>query len=177
MAWTAPMTAVAGAVFTAAQYNTYVRDNFLTLDVSLATVENSFFAGNGTNSIVQRTPAWDARTGGSTTTSTSHADLADGVGPSVTVATGTMAMVWIYCNQYNTSAAAAWMTFEISGDTTLAASDTNAVQMQGTDGDRAGAGILVDTLTGGTNTFTAKYRVSTSGTGYFSQRRIVVWPF
>src|ERR1044072_861619 len=176
MAWTAPMTAVAGAGFTAAQYNTYVRDNFLTLDVSMASVEGSFFAGNGTNSVVQRTPAWDVRTGGSTTASLTHTDLADGVGPSVTVATGTMAMVWIYCNQYNTSGAAAWMTFEISGDTTLAASYINAVQMQGTDGDRCGAGILIDTLTGGTNTFTAKYRVSTSGTGYFSQRRIPLWP-
>jgi hypothetical protein len=177
MTWTAPMTAVAGAVFTAAQYNQHVRDNFLELDVAQATVENSFFAGNGPNDVVQRTPTWAARTGGSTTTSTSYTDLADAVGPSVTVATGTIAMVWIYCNQYNTSGSAAWMTFEISGDTTLAASDTNAVQMQGTDGDRAGAGILIDTLTGGMNTFTAKHRVSTSGTGYFSQRRIVVWPF
>lgn len=177
MAWTAPMTAVAGAVFTAAQYNTHVRDNFLTLDVAVATREGSIITGNGANSVVQRTPAWDARTGGSTTASTSYTDLADGVGPSVTVETGTIAMVWVYCNQYNTSGAAAWMTFEISGDTTLAANDINAVQMQGTDGDRCGAGILVDTLTGGTNTFTAKHRVSTSGTGYFSQRRITVWPF
>lgn len=177
MTWTAPMTAVAGAVFTAAQYNQHVRDNFLELDVAGATVENSIIAGNGLNRVIQRTPAWDARTGGSTTASTSYTDLADGAGPSVTVETGTIAMVWIYCNQYNTAGTAAWMTFEISGDTTLAASDINAVQMQGTDGDRVGAGILVDTLTGGTNTFTAKHRVSTSGTGYFSQRRIAVWPF
>lgn len=177
MTWTAPMTAVATAVFTAAQYNQHVRDNFLELDVAQATAENSFFAGNGPNSVVLRTPTWDSRTGGSTTASTTYTDLADGVGPSVTVQSGTIAMVWIYCNQYNTSGTAAWMTFEISGDTTLAASDTNAVQMQGTDGDRCGAGILVDTLTGGTNTFTARYRVSTSGTGYFSQRRIAVWPF
>jgi len=175
--WTAPMTAVAGSVFTAAQYNQYVRDNFLQLDVALATTEGSIIAGNGLNSVVQRTPAWDARTPGSTTTSTSYTDLADGVGPSVTVTTGTMAMVWIYCNQYNTSGTAAWMTFEVSGDSAITANDATAVQLQGTDGDRCGAGILVDTLTGGTNTFTAKYRVSTSGTGYFSQRRITVWPF
>lgn len=180
MTWTAPMTAVATAVFTAAQYNQHVRDNFLELDVAQATAENSFFAGNGPNSVALRTPTWDSRTGGSTTASLTYTDLADGVGPSVTVQSGTIAMVWIYCNQYNNDTGgtrAAWMTFEISGDTTLAASDTNAVQMQGTDGDRCGAGILVDTLTGGTNTFTAKYRVSTAGTGYFSQRRIAVWPF
>lgn len=179
MAWTAPMTAVAGSVFSASMYNQYVRDNFLMLDAALATQAGSFFAGNGANSIVQRTPTWASMTSGATTTATTYGDLNDGVGPSVTVDTGTIAMVWVYCNQFNNDAAirAAWMTFEISGATTLTASDTNAVQMQGVDGNRVGAGILVDTLTGGTNTFTAKYRVTTSGTGYFSQRRIVVWPF
>lgn len=177
MAWTAPMTAVAGAVFTAAQFNQYVRDNLNEAAVAKATIKNAIFAGDGTGSVAQRTPRWAAKTGGSTTTGTSYTDLADGVGPTITLTTGSKALVWIYCNQYNDAGNAAWMAFEISGATATSASDSFAVQGQGTDGDRVGAGFLIDTLTGGSNTFTAKYRVSTAGTGYFSQRRINVWPF
>lgn len=177
MAWTAPMTAVTGNVLTAAQWNQFVRDNLGMTAVANATVEGSFFAGDGLNSIVQRTPDWRSTTGGSTTTSTTYTDLADVNGPSVTVETGPVAMIWLYCNQYNTAGNAAWMAFDVGGASAITATDAFAVQMQGTDGDRVGAGFLLDNLTGGLNTFTAKYRVSTAGTGYFSQRRIVVWPF
>jgi hypothetical protein len=171
------MTAVAGQVFSSADYNTFVRDNLLETGVAKATVPGSIIAGTGPNSVAQRTPAWAALTGGSTTTSTSYTDLADGAGPALTVQSGSVMAVWIFCNQYNTNGTAAWMTFEISGDSFVAASDSNAVQLQGTDGDRNGAGILVDGLTAGTNVVTSKYRVSTAGTGYFSQRRLAVWPF
>lgn len=177
MTWTAPMTAVAGAVFTAAQYNTFVRDNMIESCVNKATVKNAVFAGNGLNEIVQRTPRWTAKTGGSTTTSLTYTDLVDGSGPTVTVETGSKAAVWIYCNQYNDAGNAAWMSFEVSGASAIGASDSFSVQLQGTDGDRVGAGFLLDTLTGGSNTFTGKYRVSTAGTGFFSQRKITVWPF
>ena len=177
MVWTAPRTAGAGAVFSAAQFNLYVRDIFNQTAVAQATVPGSLFAGYGANQVAQRTPASALMAAGATTTSTSYGDLSDGPGPSVTVQTGTVAMVWIFCNQNNSSGNAAWMTIEASGDSTVTAADGNAVQMQGNDGDRNGAGILFDTLAAGTTTFTARYRVSTSGTGYFSQRRIVVWPF
>lgn len=177
MAWTAPMTAVTGNVFTAAQYNTFVRDNLMQTGVAQATIPGSILAGNGPNEVVQRTPAWAAVTGGATTTSTTYGDLSDVVGPTVTVRSGSTLVVWISCNQYNSGGTAAWMTFEVSGDSSFPAADSYAVQLQGTDGDRNGAGIMVDFVTAGTNIVTAKYRVSTSGTGYFSQRRLAVWPF
>jgi hypothetical protein len=177
MAWTAPMTAVAGQVFTASQYNTHVRDNMLETGVAKATVPGSIIAGTGPNSVEQRTPAWSAATGGSTTTSTSYTDLDDAGGPSITVESGSIIAIWIFCNQYNTNGTAAWMSFAISGDTPISADDTWAVQLQGTDGDRNGAGFVFDGLSAGSNTITAKYRVSTAGTGYFSQRRLAVWPF
>lgn len=177
MAWTAPMTAVAGAVFTAAEFNQFVRDNMQETAVAKADIKNAIFTGNGLNEIAQRTPRGASKTGSSTTTATSYGDLLDGTGPTITLTTGSSAMVWIYCNQYNTAGNAAWMSFEISGATATSASDSFAVQGQGTDGDRVGAGFLIDTLTGGSNTFTAKYRVSTAGTGTFSQRRITIWPF
>lgn len=177
MAWSAPMTAVAGNVFTASQYNTFVRDNLMETAVAAATVPGSIIVGNGSHEVVQRTPVWTSLTGGATMSSTSYGDLSDQVGPTLTVQSGPVMVIWLYCNQYNTAGNAAWMTFEISGDSSVVAADSNAVQLQGTDGDRNGCGILVDGLSAGTNIVTAKYRVSTAGTGYFSQRRLVVWPF
>lgn len=177
MAWTAPMTAVAGNPFASADYNTFVRDNLNATGVAQATIPGSIIAGDGPNAVVQRTPVWTAVTSGSTTTSLTYTDLDSGVGPQITVQSGPVMAIWIFCNQYNTNGTAAWMTFEISGDSSVVASDGNAIQFQGTDGDRNGAGILVDGLSGGNNIVTAKYRVSTAGTGYFSQRRMAVWPF
>lgn len=177
MTWSAPMTAVAGAVFTAAAYNTYVRDNMVETGVAKSTVIGSLIAGTGLNTVEQRTPAWTAATGGSTCTATTYTDLDDAGGPSLTVTSGSVIAVWTFCNQYNTNGTAAWMSFAISGATTINADDTWGVQMQGTDGDRNGAGFVFDGLNAGSNTITAKYRVSTAGTGYFSQRRLAVWPF
>ena len=54
MAWTAPMTAVANAVFTAAQFNTHVRDNLLETAPAKATTTGGYFVATGTNTIVQR---------------------------------------------------------------------------------------------------------------------------
>jgi len=177
MAWTAPMTAVSGGPFSASQFNTFVRDNVAELGVAKARTPGGYIVGNGLNSVIQRT--WDSAAipAGSTTTGTSYGNCIDQVGPSVTLGTGTVAMIWVSCNSWNSAGNAAWFTFEVSGVTSFLASDSFAVQGQGTDGDRFGAGFLFDTLTAGTNTFTGKYRVSTSGTGFFSARRITVWPF
>jgi len=178
MTWTAPVTAVSGALFPAASYNQAVRDNLMQTMPALTTTLGSFFATSGTNQLDERIPAAVNAGGGSTTTSTTYADLADGANnPSVTVKTGTMAVVFVYGNQFNTAGNAAWIALEISGATTLAANDNLAVQLQGTGGQRSGAGWLIDTLTSGMNTFYLKYRVSTAGTGTFSMRRVAVWPF
>lgn len=176
MAWSAPMTAVAGAVFTAAQFNQYVRDNLGVSGPALATTRNSMLVGNGLNQVVMRKPVRDVAPDGTTTTSLTYTDLIEGPAPTVSLATGVKAMVWIYCNMYNTLGNAIWMSVEVSGATTLAADDSRAIQLTGTDADRCGAGFLLD-LTGGNNTFTAKYRVSGGGIGYYSGRRLVVWPF
>jgi hypothetical protein len=177
MAWTAPITAVAGSLFPAASYNQAVRDNLNETMPAKTTTLGSVFATIGVNQIAERIPSQNLTAGGSTTTSLTYTDLADGAGPSVSVQTGAVAVVWIYGNQYNTGGTAAWIALEISGATSQPASDAYAVQFQGTGGQRAGAGFMVDSLTPGLNTFALKYRVSTSGTGTFSQRRVAVWPF
>lgn len=179
MAWSVPMTAVTGSVFTAALFNQHVRDNLGETAVARAIsgTATSIIAGNGLNAIALRKPGFGTLTAGSTTSSTTYTDLADAVGPTVTLDTGTKAMVWIFANQYNKNTTAAWIAFQVGGTSSVAAADDMAVQLQGSDGDRAGAGFLVDTLTAGSNIFTCKYRCSTAGPAYFSQRRIVVWPF
>lgn len=177
MVWTAPITAVSGTLFPAASYNQAVRDNLNSTMPALTTTLGSFFATSGTNQLDERIPDADNIGGGSTTTSLTYTDCADGTGPSVTVRTGTKAAVFLYGNQFNTAGNAAWIALEISGATAQAASDNFAVQLQGTGGQRSGAGFLIDTLTPGLNIFTCKYRVSTAGTGTFSMRRIAVWPF
>lgn len=177
MTWTAPITAVSGSLFPAASYNQAVRDNLNQTMPALTTTLGSYFATAGTNQVDERIPGSSAIGSGSTTTSTTFTDCADGVGPTVTVKTGTKAAVFLFGNQFNTAGNASWIALDISGATTQAAADNFAVQFQGTGGQRSGAGFLIDTLTPGINIFTCKYRVSTAGTGTFSSRRIAVWPF
>jgi hypothetical protein len=175
MAWNVPITAITGSVFPSAIYNQVVRDNLLQTMPALTTTVGSFFATIGTHQIEERIPRGDYRGGMSSTTSTTYADLASGTGPTVTCQTGTMAAVFIYNNSY-TTATGSWMSFDISGATSQAASDNFALQLQLTAGQHCGACFLIDTLTPGSNTFTAKFRTS-SGTSQFSSRRLAVWPF
>lgn len=102
-------------------------------------------------------------------------------GPAVTVTIGAngLALVSIFCDQANdTIDAKTYMGFAISGATTVAASDNFAVSFQSAKAAAAYQGsatFLVTGLTAGSNTFTAKYRVS-SGTGTFIRRKITVVP-
>lgn len=116
-----------------------------------------------------------------TTTSTSYTDLAT-VGPSVTLTTGTKALVIFRANVHNGNNVAnrPSMDFAISGATTRSAGDTtNAVISYGSaisssDAARPSAvGFAVVTLTAGSNTFTAKYKTN-SGTPGWSNREIAV---
>jgi len=111
------------------------------------------------------------------TTSTSYTDLTT-AGPAVTVTTGTKALVIVSAFMESPSSAYAYMSFAVSGATTIAASDNYAFRGR-VDGDN-NQGLKINasratvvTLTAGSNTFTAKYKVQ-SGTGYFSNREIIV---
>jgi len=114
------------------------------------------------------------------TTSTSYTDLAT-AGPAVTVTTGTKALV-IVTSSINSSdtASSGFMSYAVSGATTIAASDSVATalrQAENYDGttilNRSSA-ASVPTLTAGSNTFTAKYRVAPGGTQTFQDRSIFV---
>jgi hypothetical protein len=113
-----------------------------------------------------------------TTTSTSYTDLTT-AGPAVTLTTGTKALVIVTANiKMQTSGETAFMSYAVSGATTIAASDTVALaKMQNTstqdDLIRASA-ASVATLTAGSNVFTSKYRSSAANTSTFLNRSIFV---
>lgn len=106
------------------------------------------------------------------TTSTTYTDLAT-AGPAVTLTTGTEALVIISNTSYNATANYSLMTFAISGASTVAASDTNAIRMYGAGDTSICRTIKITGLTAGSNTFTAKYRAGAS-TAVFYNRDITV---
>jgi hypothetical protein len=175
MVWTVPTTAVIGSVFPSAVYNQTIRDNLLQTMPAKTTALGSFFATIGTNQIAERLAQSDYIGGMSNTSSTTYTDLASGVGPVVSCQTGTVAAVFLFNNSYTTGTGS-WMSFDISGATTQAASDNFALQLQLSAGQHCGACFLIDNLTPGLNTFTAKFRTS-SLISQFSSRRLAVWPF
>lgn len=110
-----------------------------------------------------------------TTTSTSYVDLTT-AGPSVTLTTGTSAIVFISAVQRNDGGAGNYVSVAVSGATTLAASDGNALYTNQDGAQQRIGGAVMKKLTGltaGSNTFTLKYRV-TANTGYFYNRSIAV---
>jgi hypothetical protein len=174
MAWSTPLTAVASATLTAAQWNSSVRDNLLETAAAKATTAGRIFVATGTNTLAEREIASDHISTGETTTSTSFVDLAT-VGPTVTVTTGTLALVSVSCRLANsTSGISTYASAEISGATTTAAVDNTGVMNEGSASAsiRTGSTTLF-TLTPGLNTFRMKYRVI-SNTGSYSTRRVVV---
>lgn len=110
-----------------------------------------------------------------TTTGTSYGNLSGGASPSVTVTTGTTALVFISAEMVNSGANFCRMSFEVSGASSVSADDTRSIESHGTNELRLGTAVLLTSLTAGSNTFTAKYRV-TGGTGTFDDRSIAVVP-
>lgn len=175
ISWSAPMTAVAGATFTAAQFNQYVRDNLNMTAPALASAASQIFVSTAANVVAARTPTAALVATSQTTTSTSFTDLTT-VGPAVTVTTGTAAIVAVYCANTNSGSTSSLMSYAVSGSSSIAAADSfSQGGAFGTAGGRTGATYIHTGLTAGSNTFTAKYRVG-SGTGTFVDRRLAVIP-
>jgi hypothetical protein len=119
---------------------------------------------------------------GQTTTSTSYVDLAT-AGPSVTVTTGTLAIVSVTSIQSNSAGNAnanvgnCFHSYAVSGASTIGAADASSARGGQTFANQIftrSSVMYLATLTAGSNTFTSKYRVS-DGTGTFSERHIAVW--
>lgn len=177
MAWTAPMTAVANAVFTAAQFNTHVRDNLLETAPGKDLVDNGYFVGTGANSIRQSVMAANTVATVETYTSSTYGNLAT-TGPAVTVTTGTAALIHLKASITSPATTTiAFMGYQITGASAVSAVDTEAIASTTTSAVMAGGTFLVTGLTAGSNTFTAKYRNSANtGNCSFANRDITVMP-
>lgn len=183
MVWSAPMTAVANSIFTAAQFNQFVRDNLNETAPALATAAGGYFVADGVNSIAERRVSGQIDLDSGTTTSTAvfaDLDAPAAIGPTITTTTGTQALVFTHCQMINTGTGSCRAGVEVSGATTIAAALNRSISVGGTTGTFISAGTTVFyasglALTPGSNTFTMKYRVG-SGTGTFSDRRLIVMP-
>lgn len=179
MAWTAPFTAVSGSVFTAAQFNLSVRDNLNETAPAKATTSGTMIVGAGSNAIAERFPTENFLVTSDSTSSTALGDLSGSNGPAVTVDTGTKAVVIVSCDLANsTTGQAARASYEVSGATSVTASDAWALRSMAqatTNNCQMSMASLQTGLTVGSNTFTMKYRTS-GGTATFANRRILVIP-
>lgn len=179
MAWTVPKTWTSSTTPTAAELNTYLRNNMLETAPAKATTPLSQFASTGANAIAQRNIKYDYIATAQTTSSTSFTNLST-VGPSVTVSTaGSCLVVWGAEVQIASNTDIARMSVECSGATSVAASDLRSILVgysaAGTNYAQVSQAVLFSSLNTGTHTFTCKYRM-TSGTGTFTYRRLAVFP-
>lgn len=178
MAWTAPMTAVSGTIWTSAQFNAHVRDNLLETMPGKATAANQIFVSNGLNAIAARTPSTATVATSQTTSSTSYTDLST-VGPEVTVTTGTSALVWFGARMSHSSGLGETaMSVAVSSATTIAANDDWRAFQSGVTANNTNRFMVPHLFTGlnaGSNVFTVKYKTS-GATATFQDRDLVVIP-
>jgi hypothetical protein len=113
------------------------------------------------------------------TSSTSYTDLST-VGPTVTITTGTTALVTVSATLLqNGLDVGGFVSFAVSGATTISASDDNGISGVGTGVERYGQAsfsrtFLLSGLTAGSNVFTMKYRASAGTTMNFLRRSLTV---
>ena len=178
MAWSAPKTWVASEDVDFTEFNTEIRDNFNETAPGIASAAGRLIVTDALNSIVERIPGGNAVATAETTTSVSFTDLATS-GPAKTVITGTAAFVIVTAQiPNNTAGGVSFMGFAVSSATTITPADSRALFFESNaagDRMRASAVIYLDTLTAGSNAFTAKYKVS-AGTGTFAVRDISIIP-
>lgn len=177
------MTAVSNSVFTAAQFNQYVRDNLNATAPALATTTSSYFATVAANQIAERIAGQAIVSTTETTTSTSYGNLTT-PGPAVAVTSGVNALVCIYADvSSGTAGTVAYAGYTVSGASSISAADSRALAYA--TGTTAAATFLMASfvhlengLTAGSNTFTMQYRMgSGGGTGTWSNRCLTVLPF
>lgn len=167
MAWTAPMTAVANSIFSAAQFNTYVRNNLNETMPAKATAGGQYFVSNGANSLIPRSPVSNTiTTGDQMISSSSYQNIS---GASVTVTTGTEALVHIASYLIvDTAERAGHVSYKVTGASNLIPEvhHPNRLVWDGVSagqGTRCGGWGRLTTLRAGSNTFTMQGRISSSG--------------
>lgn len=179
MAWTTPMTAVANSVFTAAQFNTYVRDNLNETMVAKATAAGQYFVSDGNHSVAPRTPSSSTNNTLGSFTSTSWTNIGNTLS---SVTTGTEALVHISCwLRQSTADAVGTISYAVSGATTLSPDDhNNRINWDGVNTvqqTRMGSWSFHKNLVAGSNTFTMQGTTAIAGTTLtYNRSHIIVIP-
>ena len=125
---------------------------------------------------VERTATTATVATSETTTSATYTDLAT-AGPSVTVTTGTAALVYITAEISNTSQVNNHVGYAVSGATTTAASDERNLRVSGAAATvQKMTAVYLASLTAGSNTFKLEYKTD-GGTATFLRRSIIVVTF
>jgi len=188
MAWTTPMTAVAHDTFTAAEFNLHLRDNLeylKTTQDSVVSTQSGLVTDVGTlqTQVAALTPVVHTVLTSQSTSSTTYTNLST-VGPTVTVATGTVAMVHYAARvSNNQNGSPILFSVAVSGATSISASDDWAVLVEhdssSSDSSSVGRTHLFTGLTPGNNTFTMRYRgEGTAGwSATYRDREIIVQPY
>lgn len=172
MAWTTPLTAVANAPLTAAQWNASVRDNLLETAPAKATAGSRIIVTTGANSVTERLISQASIDTTETTGSTSYIDLPS-AGPTVSIVTGTRALVWMTSQMSNSASGSTLSSYEVSGASSLLGDDSRAIIHDISTSSLRTSVCDLRSVTSGTNVFAMKYRVS-SGTGTFLRRRLQI---
>lgn len=180
MAWSTPMTAVANEIFTAAQFNTFVRDNLLETAPAKATAANapSMFLNIGGNTLRERPFSTNFTDASDTTSSTTYVNI----GTAITLTHNTQfgAMVLLGARVTNdTVGQSSFMSVRVIDSGTLAEvvapSDTRALGHNGLTVQRCQAPPITLALSAGSYQFQLRYRV-TGGIGTFQNRWLGVFP-
>lgn len=178
MAWVVPITFVANSTLASDALSQMLYNCMNETMPAKATEPGSYFVSTGVNQIAERKPAQATVFTSETRTTASFGDLAT-VGPSVTVNTGTKAIIVITCQlSNNTVSQYARVSYQVSGATSISPSFVHALAWQnaGTTQQMACSYVTYQNLNTGFNTFTMKYYAS-GGTATFQRRRILVLPF
>lgn len=202
MAWATLASFSTGEVVTAAKMN-IVRGNILETCAATVTTAGDMTYADGANSMGNRlaigsqndvlvstgsAPVWLSLGNASdtastmTTTSTSYIDLASwtsGASIADTITTRTRAILLATARvKNNTGGQSVFLSYAVSGDTTIAAGDTRANRFESSAADDWATITLLDyvPLTAGSNTFTLYGRVD-GGTGTINKVELVVIPF
>lgn len=172
------MTAVASAAFTAAQFNTHVRDNLNETAPAKASAAGQIFVATGANAIAARTIGRDIAFAVVQTTSTSYTTLAGG--PTCTVTMGAQCIVAMTAQILNTTAGLGGrVSYNISGASTFSADDDHSFGFESGNASDISQGSYIayhGALTAGSNTFTCVYRATGGGTADFNRRQLNVIP-
>ena len=188
------LTVVAGAPSWAASSTSVLTTSGDTLYASAANTLARLGIGSTGQvlTVAAGVPSWATPGGSSITTatatvatnqntnSTSYTDLTT-AGPEVTLTTGTKALVIVTCQISGANESTSYMSYAVSGATTIAANDAVALMKENDTGTALNESIRASavsqvTLTAGSNTFTAKYKQSIGGVkiSVFRERDIFV---